>query len=98
MQQSSVVVNENVVKKQRKTRKGLVVSNKMNKTVVVKVTRRIRHEQYGKVMTTSKKYYVHDEAEQAKEGDIVEIIETRPISKLKRWAIVSVERQTGESS
>ncbi len=78
------------IKRQRKTRKGVVVSNKMNKTVVVRVTRTIRHERYGKVMSTSKKYYAHDEEMRAKEGDIVEIVETRPLSKLKCWRVVSV--------
>ena len=98
MQQSSIKTSEDDLKSHRKTRKGVVVSNKMNKTLVVKVTRRIRHEQYGKVMITSKKYYAHDETEQAKEGDHVEIIETRPISKLKRWRLVTVMRPEGESS
>ncbi len=83
----------NTIRGQRKTEKGVVVSNKMDKTVVVRVTRTIHHKQYGKVMTTSKKYYAHDEDGKAKEGDNVEIIETRPLSKLKRWRVVSVTPQ-----
>ena len=74
----------------RKTKKGVVVSNKMQNTVVVSVERTIRHPRYDKVMTRSKKYYAHDEANAAKEGDEVVIMETRPMSKLKRWRVVDV--------
>lgn len=77
----------------RKTRKGIVVSNKMQKTVVVKVERTIRHPQFDKVVTRAKKYYAHDESNSAKEGDVVSIMETRPMSKLKRWRVVEVEKQ-----
>ena len=77
----------------RKTRKGVVVSNKMQKTVVVRVERTIRHPQYDKVMTRSKKYYAHDEANTAREGDVVTIMETRPMSKLKRFRVVNVEQK-----
>lgn len=74
----------------RKTKKGVVVSNKMQKTVVVRVDRTVRHPRYDKVMTRSKKYYAHDESCAAKEGDVVTIMETRPLSKLKRWRVVDV--------
>ena len=69
---------------------GEVVSDKMDKTIVVEVSRRIRHPRYQKVMTTYKKFYAHDEKSQAGVGDKVRIIESRPLSKLKRWALVQV--------
>ncbi len=72
----------------RKNKRGIVVSNKMNKTAVVKVERTYRHPKYEKVIVRSKKYYVHDEDNAAQEGDVVLIAETRPLSKLKRWRIV----------
>ena len=72
----------------RKRKKGVVISNKMEKTVVVKVQRTIRHPTYGKVMTRDKKFYAHNETPVAI-GDVVEIVETRPLSKLKRWRVVA---------
>lgn len=72
----------------RKLKKGIVVSNKMQKTVVVKVDRTMRHPLYGKIVTRSKKYYAHNEAEPLQIGDEVQIMETRPLSKLKRWRVV----------
>lgn len=69
---------------------GEVVGEKMNKTIVVAVARRIRHPQYGKVLTRRKKYYAHDENKQAVLGDIVRIIESRPISRLKHWQLVEI--------
>ena len=74
----------------RKQRIGEVVSDKMSKTIVVRVERRMIHPFYGKVITRSKKFYVHDEKEEAGVGDKVTIAETRPLSKLKRWRLVSV--------
>ncbi len=73
---------------QRKTRKGVVVSNKMLNTVIVKVERKLRHPQYGKVIIRAKKYYAHNTWGALQEGDVVEIMETKPISKLKRWRVV----------
>lgn len=73
----------------RKLRKGVVVSNKMQKTVVVKVERTIRHPTYGKVVTRAKKYYAHHEGEPLAIGAEVSIRETRPMSKLKRWLVVA---------
>ena len=67
---------------------GEVVSNKNNKTVVVKVQRRFRHPFYGKVISRSKKYHAHDEKNKYKIGDKVRIIEARPISKLKTWEVL----------
>jgi len=77
----------------RKTVKGVVVSNKMQKTVVVRVERTIRHPQYDKVITRTKKYYAHDESSTAKIGDEVVIMETRPLSKLKCWRVVEVQQK-----
>lgn len=76
-------------KSQRKSAKGVVVSNKMQKTVVVEVERTIRHPKYGKVIKRRKRIYAHNEAEQLQIGDVVEVIETRPLSKLKRWRVVA---------
>ncbi len=77
----------------RKVRTGTVVSDKMNKTVVVKVSRKIRHPQYDKIVVVDKKFYAHDEAGKAKIGDTVTIMETRPVSKLKNWRVVDSEKQ-----
>lgn len=74
----------------RKVRVGVVVSDKMDKTAVVKVERRVRHPEFGKIVTRSKKYYVHDEKNELKVGDKVKIAETRPMSALKRWRISAV--------
>lgn len=74
----------------RKSRTGVVVSDRASKTIVVKVDRRKAHPKYHKVVTVSKKYYAHDENNEAKIGDTVEITETRPLSKLKRWRLVAV--------
>jgi small subunit ribosomal protein S17 len=75
----------------RKVRQGLVVSDKMDKSIVVKVDEIKPHKLYKKIMTYSKKYHVHDEKNEAKAGDEVVIMETRPISKTKRWRLVSVK-------
>jgi len=74
----------------RKTRTGVVVSDKMDKTVVVRVQRITRHPLYGKTIRKSKNYYVHDEKNEARMGDRVKIMETRPISRLKRWRLAEV--------
>ena len=74
----------------RKEREGVGVSDAMDKTVVVKAERRITHPVYGKTMRRSKKYYAHDEKNEAKKGDKVSIEETRPLSKTKRWRLVEV--------
>ena len=77
----------------RKTRVGTVVSDKMNKTVVVAVERRYAHPLYGKQVTRTKKYHAHDENDEFHTGDVVRIMETRPLSKLKRWRVVeAIER------
>ena len=74
----------------RKTRVGLVVSDKMNKTVVVAIERRVAHPVYGKMMTLTTRLKAHDEENAAKEGDTVRITETRPMSKDKRWRLVEI--------
>ena len=68
---------------------GTVVSSNSNKTIVVKVTRKVKHKLYKKIISRSKKYHAHDEKNQFKVGDIVSIIESKPISKLKSWIVVS---------
>ena len=74
----------------RKQRVGEVVSNKMTKTIVVRVERRFPHAQYKKIVTAYKKFYCHDEKSEAKVGDTVRIEESRPLSKLKRWTLIEV--------
>jgi small subunit ribosomal protein S17 len=74
----------------RKERVGEVISNKMSKTIVVRVERRFPHPQFRKVVTAYTKFYAHDEKNEAKPGDRVRIQETRPLSKLKRWRLVEV--------
>ena len=74
----------------RKQRYGEVVSNKMTKTIVVRVERRIPHPQFRKIVSSYKKFYAHDENAEAKVGDMVWIEESRPLSKLKRWKLVKV--------
>lgn len=81
--------NELIVRNTRKVRKGTVVSNKMDKTVVVKIERRLRHPQYGKVITQATKIYAHNDVKKLEIGDEVTVIETRPLSKLKRWRVVA---------
>ncbi|NCC49697.1 MAG: 30S ribosomal protein S17 [Spartobacteria bacterium] len=77
----------------RKTREGIVISDAMNKTIVVRSERRVRHPLYGKEMTRSKKFHVHDENNEAKIGDRVIITETRPYSRMKRWRLVEITRK-----
>jgi small subunit ribosomal protein S17 len=74
----------------RKTRTGLVVSDKMEKTVVVAIERRVPHPVYGKMVTRTKRLKAHDEENSAKVGDTVRIVETRPLSKDKRWRLVEI--------
>jgi small subunit ribosomal protein S17 len=74
----------------RKERQGVVVSDVQNKTIVVRVDRTTTHRLYGKTIRVSKKYHAHDEHNEAKVGDTVRIMETRPLSKLKRWRLTSI--------
>ena len=73
-----------------KDRTGIVVSDKMNNTAIVSVQRRSAHPVFKKIITTSKRYYVHDESNQLNIGDRVRIVETRPLSKLKRWRLAEL--------
>ncbi|MBK8965664.1 MAG: 30S ribosomal protein S17 [Lewinellaceae bacterium] len=74
----------------RKQRTGIVVSNKMDKTIAVQVERRLKHPLYGKFVKRSKKFIAHDEENTCNIGDRVRIMETRPLSKMKRWRLVEI--------
>jgi small subunit ribosomal protein S17 len=74
----------------RKIKLGLVVSNKMDKSIVVAVQRKLKHPKYGKFMKKTTKFMAHDEKNECNEGDTVKIMETRPLSKFKRWRLVEV--------
>ncbi|MEX0892667.1 MAG: 30S ribosomal protein S17 [Gemmatimonadota bacterium] len=88
-----MVENAQTERADRKMRVGIVVSDGMDRTVVVAVEGRVRHRLYHKQMVRTKKYYVHDEENAAHTGDRVRIVETRPLSKLKRWRLVEVVEQ-----
>lgn len=74
----------------RKVRQGYVVSDKMDKTVIVRLDDRVKHALYGKVVSKSKRVKVHDENNECREGDLVRIMETRPLSKTKRWRVSEI--------
>jgi small subunit ribosomal protein S17 len=82
--------SETTERTSRKTRVGMVVSDKMQKTVVVSIERRVQHPVYGKMVRRTKKLKAHDEQNEAKTGDTVRIMETRPLSKDKRWRVVEI--------
>ena len=82
----------------RKVRRGIVVSDKMQKTVTVKVERQILHPMYKKFIKRSKTFFAHDEENTARVGDFVQIVETRPLSKNKRWRIESIITRSVEST
>jgi small subunit ribosomal protein S17 len=77
-----------------KERTGIVVSDKMNKTIVVSIENRVTHKKYGKVIAKTKRYKAHDETNECKIGDFVTIRETRPLSKTKRWILKSVKQKS----
>jgi small subunit ribosomal protein S17 len=79
-----------IARASRKTRIGEVVSDRMNKTIVVRSITRVPHAKFGKIVKQIRKFYAHDEENKAKTGDTVRIMETRPLSKLKRWRLVEV--------
>ena len=81
---------ENTERNTRKVRDGIVVSSKMDRSIVVAVVERVRHPKYNKFVMRTKKLYAHDEANDAREGDKVRVQETRPLSKTKRWRLVEV--------
>ena len=82
--------NETLVRGYRKTRTGIVVSDKMDKTVVVEVRTKVRHPLYGKMVNKTTKFKAHDENNECGIGDTVRIMETRPLSKDKRWRVVDI--------
>lgn len=75
---------------ERKTARGIVMSNKMDKTLVVQVNRKVRHPVYEKFVSKKTRLYAHDDKAEAKVGDVVEIVQTRPLSKLKRWRLLRI--------
>ncbi|MCG9912483.1 MAG: 30S ribosomal protein S17 [Flavobacteriales bacterium] len=79
-----------VTRNNRKERIGIVTSNKMDKTIVVSVERKVKHPKYGKFVKRTKKFYAHDEKTECGIGDTVRIMETRPLSKLKNWRLVEI--------
>jgi small subunit ribosomal protein S17 len=83
-------MSENITRKDRKQRTGRVVSNRMDKSITVAVDRQIKHPIYGKFITKTTKYMAHDENNDANIGDLVEIMETRPLSKRKRWRLIEI--------
>jgi len=86
----TLIQSEAATRAARKTRTGEVLSSTMNKTIVVRTVTRVPHPKFGKIVKQMKKFYAHDEQNQAKPGDTVRIMETRPLSKLKRWRLVEV--------
>jgi small subunit ribosomal protein S17 len=87
---SDNTVEETAERATRKVREGIVVSDKMENTIVVAIVERVRHPKYGKTVQRTKKLYAHDASNDAKIGDRVRVSETRPLSKLKRWRLVEV--------
>ncbi len=85
------------VRGQRKVRVGLVLSDKMQKTIVVRVSRLVRHPKYSRVIRQASAFKVHDETNQAHIGDWVKIMETRPVSKDKRWRLVEVVKRASQA-
>ena len=86
-------VAQDTKRRLRKSQDGIVVSDKMAKTIVVAVARQVRHKSYGKIIRKTRKYYAHDERGEAKVGDQVRIVESRPLSRLKHWRLQSVLRK-----
>ena len=84
---SNTTANERTT---RKVREGIVSSNKMDRTVVIEVVERVRHPKYNKFVMRTKKLYAHDEANDANVGDRVRVMETRPLSKTKRWRVIEI--------
>lgn len=84
------MTTENTERNKRKERVGIVVSDKMDKTIVVAVRRKLKHPKYGKFLIKTTKFAAHDEKNDAHAGDVVKIMETRPLSKLKRWRLVEI--------
>lgn len=87
---ATVENNSTTVRGNRKERTGLVVGDACNKTITVEVNRRVAHKLYKKVVKVKKRFAAHDEDNQAKKGDFVRIVETRPLSKTKRWRLLDI--------
>lgn len=87
---TNTVTTETIDRNLRKTRIGVVTSNKMTKTITVAVERKVKHPIYGKFVKKTSKFHAHDEKNEASIGDVVRIMETRPLSKLKRWRLVEI--------
>ena len=87
---ATATTTESEARKVRKVREGVVTSAGMDKTIVVTVTERVRHARYNKFILRTKKLYCHDEANDAGVGDKVRVMETRPLSKTKRWRVVEI--------
>jgi small subunit ribosomal protein S17 len=87
---ASATLSSKSQRSSRKTRVGEVISSSMNKTIVVRAVTRVPHPKFGKIVKQEKKFYAHDEENKAKNGDTVRIMETRPLSKLKRWRLVEI--------
>jgi small subunit ribosomal protein S17 len=88
--ESTSTITKETKRGTRKTRTGEVISSGMDKTIVVRTVTRVPHAKFGKIVKQMKKFYAHDEENKAKQGDTVRIMETRPLSKLKRWRLVEV--------
>lgn len=88
--EAAVIASQDPARRVRKERVGVVVSDKMSKTIVVRVERRVPHPRFGKIVRVARKFYAHDERREAKVGDRVLIRETRPLSRLKRWELAEV--------
>ena len=86
-------MTDTAVRAMRKVRTGTVVSDKMDKSIIVRIDRTIRHSTYSKIIRTSTKLYAHDEKNEAKTGDKVKLMEARPLSKTKRWRLVEIVEQ-----
>ena len=87
---TEAAATETAARNARKVREGVVISDKMNQTRIVAVTERVRHAKYSKFVMRTKKLYVHDETNDANVGDKVRVMETRPLSKTKRWRVVEI--------
>ena len=90
MEENSTAAATPEERRPRQSKIGKVTSAKMQKTIVVKVVRRVQHGLYKRVISVTKKFYAHDEAGEARKGDTVRIVETRPMSKLKRWRLAEI--------
>ncbi len=83
-------MEQNIVRNLRKIRTGVVTSNKMDKTITIAIERKVKHPLYGKFVKKTSKFHAHDENNECSIGDTVKVMETRPMSKLKRWRLVEV--------